>query len=275
MSTVGTAAPYRFFDLTVAGTEPVGQSTIRVTLTGAGVEDLVSGGRDQRLKLFVPQPGQDRPVVPTEAGTDWFSHWRAMDPGVRGVMRTYTVAAHRPARQELDIDFVRHTPAGPAAHWAVHAQPGDAVTVLGPVVDENGGFDFRPPPETDWVLIVADETALPATAGILRWLPAGTRAVVWVAVPHPADRRELPTAADAEIHWVVDGPTGVLAQLQSAELPTGTPYAWLAGETGLVRALRRQLISDRGFPKSRITFSGYWRRGASEEQLLTEALAGS
>ena len=47
----------------------------------------------------------------------------------------------------------------------------------------------------------------------------------------------------------------------------GGSYAWIAGESKVVTGLRRHLVNDRGVPRRSITFSGYWRRGASEEDL--------
>src|SRR5690606_39779673 len=50
---------------------------------------------------------------------------------------------------------------------------------------------FRPPHDTGLVLMWADATALPATAAVLESLPAGTRARVWLEVPHPGDVTDL------------------------------------------------------------------------------------
>jgi NADPH-dependent ferric siderophore reductase len=122
------------------------------------------------------------------------------------------------------------------------------------------------------VLLTADETALPAVAGILTWLPAGTRARVWGEVPDPGDIRMLPTKADAEITWLIrEKASPVVAAVRAAELPAGVPYAWIAGEAGAVRALRHHLVGERGFDRRAVKFTGYWRVGASEEDLLAES----
>jgi NADPH-dependent ferric siderophore reductase len=266
--------PFRFFDVRVVRTARVGATLVRVSFGGPGLEPFLSGGRDQRVKLFLPHPDQAEPVVPR--GEDWYARWRVLDPRVRAVMRSYTVCAQRLDPAEFDVEFVLHGDAGPASRWARLARPGDRVMVFGPAVSDNSGVDFRPPPGTGWVLLTADETALPAVAGILAWLPPGTPARVWIEVPHADDVRPLPTSADARIDWIVrDGaPAGlVLPAVRAAELPSGTPYAWVAGEAGVVRALRRHLVGERGLDRRAVTFTGYWRRGATEEDLLTEALA--
>ncbi|MGW4296403.1 SIP domain-containing protein, partial [Micromonospora chersina] len=59
--------------------------------------------------------------------------------------------------------------------------------------------------------------------------------------------------------------------LLSARLPRAAPYAWIAGEAGMVKAVRRHLVGERGLDRRRVTFAGYWRRGASEEDLRAEA----
>ncbi|SPE48613.1 Vibriobactin utilization protein ViuB [Streptomyces netropsis] len=273
------APPYRFFDAHVVRTERISPAMARVTFGGDDLGDVVVDGRDQRFKLFLPQPGQEAPVLPAR-DESWFGEWRAQDASERAVMRTYTVREMRYGPDEMDVDFVLHGVgddasgghAGPASTWAHAARPGDRAVLLAPVATENGGADFQPPAGTDWVLVTADETALPATAGILAWLPEGTKAKVWIEVAHADDVQDLPTDADADITWLVRGTDRepVLDALRAAELPTGTPYAWIAGEAGTVRALRRHLVGDRGFDRRAVTFTGYWRRGATEEDLLAE-----
>jgi NADPH-dependent ferric siderophore reductase len=287
--------PFEFFDVHVLRTRRLGPTMLRITFGGDALREFASGGRDQRFKLFLPHPGQDAPVVPAEAGESWFTVWQAMDPDVRGIMRSYTVREQRRyPREELDIDFALHgvgdpseagsagfVASGPASRWAVTARPGDRVTILGPVVDDNAGVDFQPPSGTDWVLITGDETALPAVAGILDWLPPGTPAKVWIEVPYADDIQELPTAADADITWLVRENTSqrrtdfVLGSIASASFPHGTPYAWIAGEAGTVKALRRHLVGERGFDRRAVKFTGYWRLNTTEEQLVKEALAGA
>ncbi|HEX3785610.1 MAG TPA: siderophore-interacting protein [Pseudonocardiaceae bacterium] len=124
------------------------------------------------------------------------------------------------------------------------------------------------------MLLTADETALPAVESILAWLPAGLSARVWIEVASAQDIRGLPTRADARITWLVrEGrPSGALTlgAIARAELPAGTPYAWIAGEAGEVRELRRHLVGERGVDRGAVTFTGYWRRGAGEDDLIAE-----
>ncbi|URN16204.1 MULTISPECIES: siderophore-interacting protein [Streptomyces] len=279
MTTSRTAAPpFGFFPLRVARVRRLGPSLVRATFTGADGEDLsgfASGGRDQSLSLFLPHPGQAEPVLPPVADGDLYGvlgAWRAMPDGVRAVMRSYTVREQRRTADgttEVDIDFAVHEDGGPACRWALRAAEGDRVVVLGPTARDNTGVRFRPPEDADEVLMWADETALPAASAILEWLPAGTRARVWLEVPRSGDRIEPRTAADASVTWLVreEGAPGAVEAVRAAGATGPAPYVWLAGESGSVKALRRHFVNERGIDRRRVTFVGYWRKGLSEDAL--------
>ncbi|GLW70077.1 siderophore-interacting protein [Kitasatospora phosalacinea] len=307
---------YDFFPARVVRTRRLGPTVLRVTFGGEALRSFASGGRDQSFSLFLPQPGQDEPNLPYREGEGWFAAWRAIPADERAVMRSYTIRAQRGGDgqpPEVDVDFALHgvgtggsgtgtgtggasvgtasdgrppagpasgpvtgPPAGPAAAWAAAAVPGARVVLLGPTVADNRSVSFRPPADADFVLLLADETALPAVGGILEWLPTGTRALVWIEVPHAADIQDLPAPDGVELTWLVrapGAPSGLLPALRAAELPDGAPYAWIAGESGTVKELRRHLVRERGVDRRAVTFSGYWRRGASEDRLREEAYA--
>lgn len=42
-------------------------------------------------------------------------------------------------------------------------------------------------------------------------------------------------------------------------------YAWLAGEAGVIKLLRRHLVSECGLDRKTVAFMGYWRLGRTEE----------
>ncbi|MGW0813859.1 siderophore-interacting protein [Streptomyces viridiviolaceus] len=282
--TTAVAAPFRFFSLQVVRTRRLGPSLARVTFAGPDLLAFRSDGRDQSLTLFLPHPGQSEPAVPVERGDEWWQAWRELPDDVRAVMRSYTLRELRRDAygntSEIDIDFVLHgvgpaaaVQAGPAARWAADARAGDRVLLLGPAVADNRAIRFRPPEDTDLVVIWGDETAVPAACAIVESLPAGTRARVWLEVPHAGDVQELSTAADAEVTWLVredaEAPADLaLTALRDATLPPAEhPYVWIAGESGRVKQLRRHFVGERGIDRRRVTFVGYWRQGLTEEQL--------
>ncbi|MFV0135854.1 siderophore-interacting protein [Streptomyces sp. HMX87] len=289
--TTAVAAPFRFFSLQVVRTRRLGPSLTRVTFAGPDLHAFHSDGHDQSLSLFLPQPGQSEPRVPLELGDGWWQGWRELPDDVRAVMRSYTLRSLRRddhgRTTEIDIDFVLHgvepgaaIEAGPASRWAARAAAGDRVLVLGPAIADNRAIRFRPPEDTDLVVIWGDETAVPAATAVVEALPPGTRARVWLEVPHAEDVQELTTTADAEITWLVrdaapdraEGSPLALDAIRSAELPAAQrPYVWMAGESGCVKQLRRHFVGERGIDRRRVTFVGYWRRGLTEEQLREEA----
>ncbi|ELS53508.1 siderophore-interacting protein [Streptomyces viridochromogenes] len=279
--TTAVAAPFRFFSLHVVRTRRLGPSMVRVTFSGEDLQYFFSEGRDQSLSLFLPHPGQSEPQVPIELGDGWWQGWRELPDDVRAVMRSYTLRALRRNPDEIDIDFVLHgiaasdgrpaaggaaTPAGPASRWASHAAPGDRVLLLGPAIADNRAIRFRPPQDTDLVVIWGDETAVPAVSAVLESLPAGTPARVWLEVHEAGDIQDLVSQADAEVTWLVR--ENGLDAIRAAQLPPAErPYVWIAGESGCVKELRRHFVGERGIDRRRVTFVGYWRQGLTEEQL--------
>ncbi|PNG21671.1 siderophore-interacting protein [Streptomyces cahuitamycinicus] len=282
--TTAVAAPFRFFSLQVVRTRRLGPSLVRVTFGGPDLHAFHSDGHDQSLSLFLPHPGQPEPVVPLELGDGWWQGWRELPEDVRAVMRSYTLRGLRRDPDEIDVDFALHgiepgaaVQAGPASRWAARAAAGDRVLLLGPAVADNRAIRFRPPEDTDLVVVWGDETAVPAASAIVEALPAGTRARVWLEVPHAGDIQDLVTEADADITWLVreersaEGAPMALDALRAARLPSAErPYVWIAGESACVKVLRRHFVRELGIDRSRVTFVGYWRRGVSEEQLRAE-----
>jgi NADPH-dependent ferric siderophore reductase len=231
--------------------------TRRITLSGVDIAALPTP--DAFLKLFFPLPGQRVPILAPPVSRDvvsWYRSYLAMPDAVRPPMRTYTVRAHRPAAAEVDIDFVLHGPEGPGSRWAMHARPGDTVAFLG-----HQGVHCVPP-GTRWQLLVGDETAIPAIASIIESAPPGTVIRAFVEAD-PSEWQRFSTAASADVEWFTDG---LLDAVRTSVLPDGG-YAWLAGESGLVRSVRRQLVGECGFDRRCVTFTGYWRRGMSEEDV--------
>jgi len=46
----------------------------------------------------------------------------------------------------------------------------------------------------------------------------------------------------------------------------GDFYAWLAGESAMIKSLRRFLVTETGIDRKRVAFMGYWRLGKAEVQ---------
>lgn len=242
----------------VVAVREVTPAMLRITVRGDGLRGFAPEGGDQWLRLFLPLPGQVEPVLPTSV--DWWPEVCRIPEAVRPIVRSYSVRAVRPEAAELDIDVVRHGQSGPGTRWAGHVVPGDRLGLL------DQSTTYAPPAGTPWQLLLADESALPALGSIVEGLPGGTPAIAYAEVPTADDVQELTSAAALTVHWLARQPgdavgISLLAALQQATLPPGTPYVWVAGEQRMVRQTRRHLVGERGYPRAAVCFMSYWRRG--------------
>jgi NADPH-dependent ferric siderophore reductase len=256
---------------TVAAVDDLSPHLRRVTFVAPRIAEAVTAGPDQRIKvLLAPPDGSD---IKLPSGPEWYPEWCAEPVEERFIMRTYTVRGLRPEVAELDIEFVLHGVNGPASAWVSEARPGDEVGLILPfAVDTTGtkgllhsGVDYVPPATSVRRILVADETALPALAGILEQLPAAAHATVFVEVPDARDIRPLPTPGFADITWITPtGAVSLLEALKSADLPYDADYAWVAGESSMIKSVRRHLVNAAGLPKAAVSFQGYWKRGEAQ-----------
>ncbi|MEV6828346.1 siderophore-interacting protein [Amycolatopsis sp. NPDC051102] len=245
--------------LEVTAVRRVTPRTVRVTFTGDGLAEL-EPWPDQQLKLLFPPPGH--PVRLPAAEDDvlrWYQAYLAIPEAERPVMRSYTVRSRN--GDTIDVDFVLHTgPAGPATAWAARAAVGDVLGRYGPDPAYR-----RPLPTADTLLCAGDETAIPAVASLLSEVD---NALVFLEVADAAEEQPLPG-----VHWLhrdgAEHGSRLLEAVRGAALPAGSVAAWLAGEASTVRALRRHLVGERGFAKSDIEFTGYWRRKLAQDDAPT------
>jgi NADPH-dependent ferric siderophore reductase len=314
----------RVHRLEVLRSERVSPSFQRVTVVGDDLHEFGGMGFDQWFRLFLPVPGSDSLRLPRATTSLWYAQYLAIPEAERPHCANYTVREFRPAgragagagaagagagpagagagaagaggasRAELDIDFVLHRGGsgeleGGAAIWACAARPGDALGLL------DQGVLFNAPDDATEIHLVADETGLPGTEGIVRSLHRASVGSVIQEVPTRADVRPLDAPAGVEVTWVVrdeldaralgalgsgsrplggdddvDGRgaggaggvapgEGALAALLTRSAADPRAYAYVVGESALATGGRRHLHAS-GLPKNRITFSGYWKR---------------
>jgi NADPH-dependent ferric siderophore reductase len=199
---------YRPFAVGVTQVRRLSPCFLRVTFTGADLDECAPNGWDQRIKVLLPVPG--RGLLDCPKGPDWYAEWRALPEARRNPIRTYTVRATRPDLREIDVDFVLHGSTGPASAWAERAAVGDDVAIIGPdarFAGPTGGFEWRPPASASRLLVAGDETAVPAICAIVESLPAGQPARVLLEVPTAADVLPLTAPAGVEVTWLPRRPT--------------------------------------------------------------------
>ena len=230
---------------------------LRVMVGGEALAGFVSAAYDDHVKVFFPQPGQDKPVLPTPSPNGPVYPEGAARPAARD----YTPRRYDAAANTLTIDFVLHGD-GPAAEWAAQAGPGNFLGVGGP----RGSFIV--PDDFDWYLLAGDEAALPAIGRRLEELPASARAMVVAEVADAGEEQHFETRARLDVHWLhrngaePGDPTLLHDAIAKLSLPSGDGYAWVAAEAATAKALRRLLIDQRGLRKDRVKAAAYWKRGA-------------
>jgi NADPH-dependent ferric siderophore reductase len=239
--------------LTVVSVADVTPSVRRVVLSGTPDAVAVAGPTVNLLVPRVDDPAPRWPRIQRDGRIVW-------PDGSHGVaLRSYTARRQDPGAGIVEIDFVLHGD-GPAATWAAAAAPGD---VLG--VASSAPLGDAP---ASWLLLVGDETALPAIGRILGTAPPDTRGVALVEVAGPEEEQPLPGPAGVEVRWLhragAEPGTGTLLADAVAALDPpagGDLFAWVAAESAAVRAVRADLRDRWGLRRSQHHAIGYWRRG--------------
>ncbi|WP_328860048.1 siderophore-interacting protein [Streptomyces sp. NBC_00306] len=247
------------YESRVVHTEQLTPHMVRVVLGGEGLAGFgLDGFTDHYVKLLFTPEGVSYPEpfdmdrIRAEFPRD---QWPAN--------RTYTVRSWDRDSGELTIDFVVHGDEGLAGPWAARARVGDLLRILGP------GGGYAPDATADWHLLVGDESALPAIAASLETMPAGARVHAFVEVDGPEDEQKVVTPDGVEIHWLhrAGRPVGeaLVAAVTALKFPEGRVCAFVHGEAGFVKELRRHLRLERQVPREQLSISGYWRLGQSDE----------
>ncbi|WP_283844452.1 siderophore-interacting protein [Streptomyces sp. RerS4] len=249
--TVGTAVVVR--------TERLTPHMVRIVLGGDGLAGFGAGVyTDHYVKLLFAPEGV-RYAEPWDLDAIRAAHPREEWPR----QRAYTVRAWDATRRELTLDFVVHGDEGLAGPWAARVQPGEPVRFLGP------GGAYAPDPLAGWHLLVGDESALPAIAAAMERMPHGANVRAFVEVEGPADEQPVTTPDGIAPVWLhrAGRPVGsaLLEAVTTMVFPSADVQAFVHGEAGFVKELRRHLRLDRGVARERLSISGYWRQGETDE----------
>jgi len=258
----GTAAekvgyPIRVRTAEVVRTAMVGSGLLRVTLGGPGTAGFEAHSPDEHVKVLFPEP--DGTLRLPEPNGDML-RWPKPSP----TSREYTVRRYDPATGELDLDVALHA-GGLGADWARTAEPGAEVHVAGPP----GGLIV--PHTYDRYLLAGDLTALPAIARWLEELPRTARGWAFVEVADAGERIDLRAPEGFEVHWLhrdgaAPGSTDLLERaVRGIDVPEGERlYAWIAGEAGSIKPLRRWVRDELGLGRADHDITGYWKRGVAD-----------
>lgn len=204
---------------------------------------------DDHVKILLPPPGAPytSPVPIPVPGSP------------APLLRTYTRRRYAPATGSWGIDVLDLAHGGPGSDWASTVEPGDEVTVRGP----GGHWQMPEHPGTVWM--VGDAVAIPAISNALEELPADAEAVVLLeggrrSYPLP----ERPGAQIVDVPVTPDG-SALVDAVRGMETPRQPWWAFVHGQAGMIRPLRRHLRMERGLARQRLLLSAYWIAGRDAE----------
>ena len=206
------------FRVSVARAETLSPHFKRIVFQGPDLKIFADAGYDERIKILLPFPdGSVPPPSFFEATPEdplaWYQQWRTLPAESRNPLRTYTVRKVRPGSEQIDVDFVIHDHAGPAGAFAEAARPGDQAIIIGPNAQAGGpvaGMDFYPG-QSRHLLLVGDETAVPAIAAIMdslirdHWQGDGAAVI---EIPTEEDRLPLPEHEGIRVIWTTCDESG-------------------------------------------------------------------
>jgi NADPH-dependent ferric siderophore reductase len=242
-------------EITVASVEDVTPHMRRVKFASPDITPFVNA--DMHVRLLVPPRGR-KPVWPG-IQEDGRAAWPTGEDEL--LVRVYTIRAVDTERGELWIDFLQHPVPGvstPGADFARDAQPGDRAALLGP---GGGGL-----PQAEKILLIGDESALPAIARIAAEVPAGTRMEAIVEVKDAAEEQQLVTAGTLDIRWLhresyPPGATNTITETALAAIAgiDENTFVWVACEKEDVRRIRAALKA-RKHDRKQMYVAWYWER---------------
>jgi NADPH-dependent ferric siderophore reductase len=252
--------PVFFREIAVVSSSLISAHMRRVRFAAADLDRFARGGLHVRLLL---PPRDRRPVWPS-VGADGLLVWPAGEDAL--VVRVYTIRAIDAASGWVDVDFVVHEGIDtPASTFAETARPGDVIGMIGP-----GGGDL---PDVQNLLLLGDDTALPAIQRMLGQLPPTSRVEVFVEVDGPADVLPFMAGDNIRVTWLYRegreaGTTkllsAALSRIDPATLPADV-YVWAGCEFADFREIRNLVRKQWGLGRDRQMIVAYWRRGAQGE----------
>ncbi|HVK30089.1 MAG TPA: siderophore-interacting protein [Nocardioides sp.] len=294
-NTYVASLPMLLTELEVVAAERVSPSFVRIELAGAELAEFGTPGPvfDQRIKIVFPNAAGNLPSF-ADADESWWTTWMEIPEDERGSMRTYTIrdVVGEGADTRLVVDIVVHETEGHGAddpldgagnRWALQAATGQRLVVMAPRRGhEYGGIEWSPG-DADRLLLVGDETAVPAIRGVLRDLPADATGAVFLEVPVDGDVLDDVTApAGITVTWLPRNGGARGQELHAAVLAhlTGTapteaitvtddeidPDLW---ETPVYSSSGEQVADATAVPTDDSPFAGLYAWIAGESKVVT------
>ena len=206
---------------------------------------------DLHVRMYFPPAGLDRPQWPRQSA-DGRILWPPED--CAPAVRYYTVRAHDAAAGEIDVDFVLHDDPGPGSSFAMEARPGAVVGLAGPF--------GRSVPRAGSLLLLGDETAIPAIARILEAAPPGAKGEILIEAASPGFEPLIAAPEGFDLRWLSPSgaPGAALVAAAKAARPQDECFVWAACENSAAKEIRRFLRVEQGLGHESHLVTAYWRR---------------
>lgn len=229
---------------------------IRLTFAGDGLRDLVVDEPAASVRLLVPTPGTDELVIP-----EWNGNEFLLADGGRPALRTFTPLQVDNDAGRLELEIVRH-PGGAVSDWAESVRPGAPAAISGP----GTGYSF--PDGARELIVLADETALPAARQLAATAPASLSLSIHVEVLSDDAVVEVECRDGDSIEWHITEPGAtpggrLIEVVRSLDALADGVDLWAAGEASAMHAIRTHLFDTLGVPRKRATVRGYWKPARS------------
>lgn len=240
---------------TILRIEQRAQRVVRITASLSGDDPLDAWDvPNPTVRIAIPEPPEEFASVPGAPQT---------------TSRVYTLAEVDVNSRIVQIDLVQHGGSSPVMRWLSTLEVGDSVRVVGP-------RPHRIPGEGEPRVLLADSSALPAAARIVRRMPTSADSLLIAAVPRDEFallRRDIGATRGATILRRVEpeGDFPLADAFDQLELPA-TVSVWAAGEREDVRRIRHRCKHELGLPAERMQVFGYWKRGVTNTRLDVERL---
>ena len=195
--------------------------------------------------------------------------WVSPSDKFKPVSRTYTLRNIDAANNQVVIDIANHGLNGPGSRWANEAKIGDRIGVS----MKSKKKDLAP--KTDFILLAADLTGLPAISTIIESLSANTKGIVCVEVPTENDIHTIETKANLECKWIINPEVGngtaLHTLVKKQNLPKrkeGKRFAYIAGESKSVKEIKSFFKDDLEWKKDEFYCTSHWKAGKAEKNAL-------
>jgi NADPH-dependent ferric siderophore reductase len=243
--------PPPFQEVAVVDRRELSPRMLGLTLEGECLRSFAVPQPAMSLRVVVPWPDAELELP------EWNGNEFLLADGTRPALRTFTPLRPDPDAGRLDLEIVRH-PGGAVSQWAEGVDLGARAAISGP----GAGYDY--PDDATTLMVLGDETAMPAIRQLIAMAPTHLRLDVRVETTCAEARLDLGARRTDRVTWYETPPESSPGQRLAAYVRTMDAVPdridlWAAGEASAVQAIRNHLFKTLGLERNRAVVRGYWK----------------